>query len=132
MSSEIEKIVAEAPANNLPSWEECRLIIENDEFRQRAAAGREGHVLDTPRTTLEPTELHRFIYEYDDADPVASAWFLHRLEKLVASLSQPPAVDEAIAAMTQAEREEFLGRFCARYCLHCAAADPRCQCWNDE
>jgi hypothetical protein len=29
------------------------------------------------------SELHRFIYEYDDADPYRSAWFLHRLERLL-------------------------------------------------
>ncbi len=69
-----------APANHLPSWKECKLIIENYEFRQRAKAGLEGAVLDTPPTTPEPTAIHRFIYEYDDADSYRSEWFMHRLE----------------------------------------------------
>jgi hypothetical protein len=83
-----------APPNTLPSWDECCLIIDNAEFGKRASAGLEGSVLDTPPTTPEPTELHRFIHEYDDADPYRSAWFLHRLERLlneVRALTAPGA-----------------------------------------
>jgi len=72
-----------APENSLPDWSECNRIIENYEFRKRAKAGLEGSVIDTTPTTPEPTELHRFIYEYDDADAYRSAWFLHRLELLL-------------------------------------------------
>lgn len=49
------------PENKLPSWDACHEAIE---------VGQE-------------TPLHRFIYEYDDADSVCSAWFLHRLETLI-------------------------------------------------
>ena len=91
-----------APENSLPSWSECNLIIENDEFRKRAAAGLEGQVLDTPRTTPKPTALHYFIHEYDDADPYRSGWFLHRLECVLkeAAYTPPqrkPLMDEEIA-----------------------------------
>ena len=80
----------QAPENSLPTWSECNLIIENDEFRKRAEAGLEGQVLDTPRTTPEPTALHRFIHEYDDSDPYRSAWFLHRLECVLKEVTTPP------------------------------------------
>jgi hypothetical protein len=69
-----------APHNSLPDWYECQRILDNADFRKRAEAGLEGQVLATPPSTPEPTELHRFIYEYDDADPHRSAWFLHQLE----------------------------------------------------
>jgi hypothetical protein len=75
--------VEPAPENGLPTWDDCQLIIENFGFRQKAEAGLEGQVLDTPQSTPNPTELHRFIYEYDDADPYRSAWFMHRLEALL-------------------------------------------------
>ena len=79
----------QAPENSLPTWSECDLIIQNDDFRKRAEAGLEGQVLDTPRTTPVPTELHRFIHEYDDADPYRSAWFLHRLECVLKEAATP-------------------------------------------
>jgi hypothetical protein len=95
----------QAPANSLPTWGECNLIIENHEFRIRAEAGLEGAVLDTPPTTPVPTELHRFIYEYDDADECRSAWFMHRLEKLLEETAlaarQAPSVEQEIAAMSK-------------------------------
>ena len=88
---EQEPVVGEqAPENSLPTWSECNLIIENDEFRKRAEAGLEGQVLDTPRTTPEPTALHYFIHEYDDSDPYRSAWFLHRLECVLKEVTTPP------------------------------------------
>jgi hypothetical protein len=73
-----------APPHSLPEWHECQSVIENYEFHLRVIAGNEGPQLVTvdpdPR---EPTELERFIYEYDDADSYRSEWFLHRLEKLI-------------------------------------------------
>ena len=70
----------EAPPNNLPNWSECLLRVENSAFiAKRIAEG--GHKAE-PDSKLAD-ELHRFIYEYDDADPYRSAWFLHRLEKLL-------------------------------------------------
>lgn len=73
----------QAPLHDLPTWTECDLIIENHEFRQRAAAGLEGAVLDLPEVMPAPTALHRFIHEYDDSDPYRSDWFMHRLELVV-------------------------------------------------
>jgi hypothetical protein len=64
-----------APPHKLPTWHDCALLIHNSDFRKSGNAERlEGPI------SPEPTELHRFIYEYDDADPYRSAWFLHRLE----------------------------------------------------
>lgn len=65
------------PPNNLPTWAECALRVDNSDFiAKRVSDGGYGPEPDS----LLATELHRFIYEYDDADPYRSAWFLHRLE----------------------------------------------------
>lgn len=87
-----------APESSLPNWSECNRIIENHVFRQRAAAGLEGQVIDTPPTSPEPTELHRFIYEYDDSDSYRSAWFMHRLEKVIAEVSRPATEADSSSA----------------------------------
>lgn len=69
-----------APPNGLPTWDECATRVENSDFiAKRIAEGGYGAEPDS----LLATELHRFIYEYDDADPYRSAWFLHRLERLL-------------------------------------------------
>jgi len=70
----------QAPPNNLPTWAECALRVDNSDFIvKRVAEGGYGPEHDS----LLATELHRFIYEYDDADPYRSAWFLHRLELVI-------------------------------------------------
>lgn len=69
-----------APPNSLPDWDECAMRVANSDFiAKRVAEGGHGPEHDSKLAT----ELHRFIYEYDDADPYRSAWFLHRLEKLI-------------------------------------------------
>lgn len=70
----------EAPPHNLPNWSECALRVENSDFIAKRIA--EGGYGAEPDSKLA-TELHRFIYDYDDADSYGSAWFLHRLEKLL-------------------------------------------------
>ena len=70
----------EAPPNSLPNWSECALRVENSDFIEKRVAG--GGYGAEPDSLLA-SELHRFIYEYDDADPYRSAWFMHRLEKLL-------------------------------------------------
>lgn len=51
--------------------------VENSDYiAQRIAEGGYGPEKDDKLASA----LHRFIYEYDDLDPVRSAWFLHRLE----------------------------------------------------
>lgn len=81
-----------APASSLPDWDECQMRVANSDFiAQRVAEGGYGADHDTKLAT----ELHRFIYEYDDADPHRSAWFLHRLEKLLAETkAQAPVADQ--------------------------------------
>lgn len=74
-----------APANNLPDWKECRLRVENSEhIEKRISEGGFGFEEDG----YYANELHKFIHDYDDADPYKSAWFLHRLEKLIEFVKQ--------------------------------------------
>lgn len=81
----------EAPAHNLPDWAECSLRVANSKFiAKRVADGGYGSEYED----MLASELHRFIYEYDDADSYRSAWFLHRLE-----LTLQEAKQEAIAAL---------------------------------
>lgn len=69
-----------APPNNLPSHSECAQRVHSSDFiAKRVAEGGHGPDADSRLAT----ELHRFINEYDDADPYRSAWFLHRLELLL-------------------------------------------------
>ena len=69
-----------APPNSLPTFDECVLRVENSNFlEKRVAGGGYGSEHDSKTAS----QLHRFIYEYDDADPVRSSWFLHRLELLL-------------------------------------------------
>lgn len=69
-----------APPNSLPTWGECEVRVKNSDFlAKRRAEGGYGPEADSKLAT----QLHRFIYEYDDADPYRSAWFLHRLELLL-------------------------------------------------
>lgn len=72
-----------APTNSLPDWDECALRVANSDFIAKRVA--EGGYGAEPDSKLA-TQLHRFIYEYDDADPFRSSWFLHRLELLVNEL----------------------------------------------
>jgi hypothetical protein len=66
-----------APPHGLPSWGESQLRVENSDFVAKRKA--EGGYGEEPGG-LYANDLHRFIYEYDDADPHKSAWFMHRLE----------------------------------------------------
>lgn len=78
-----------APANSLPDWSECSARVGNSDFiEERISNGGYGADADSKLATA----LHRFIYEYDDADPVRSSWFMHRLEMLIAEVS-PRAAD---------------------------------------
>ena len=70
-------VLGAAPPNNLPTWAECAMRVDNSDFIARRVA--DGGYGPEPDSKLA-TQLHRFIYEYDDADPYRSAWFLHRLE----------------------------------------------------
>lgn len=86
-----------APPNNLPAWDECSLRVENSDFiAKRIADGGHGPDQDSELAT----ELHRFIYEYDDEDPYRSAWFMHRLE-LVIEEAAKEAATKANGALLQ-------------------------------
>ena len=74
-----------APKNNLPTWHECQLRVENSDYvDKRAAEG--GHGPDNDSKLA--SQLHRFIYEYDDADPYRSEWFLYRLQMVLEEAKQ--------------------------------------------
>lgn len=76
-----------APTSSLPDWSECAMRVANSDFlAKRVAEGGYGPEHDSKLAT----ELHRFIYEYDDADAYRSAWFLHRLEKLINEVKSQP------------------------------------------
>ncbi|GAB2704176.1 hypothetical protein [Comamonas sediminis] len=103
-SAHLKTAEGDAPPSNLPSWEECQLRVSNSEFiAKRIAEGGYGAEHDSKLAT----ELHRFIHEYDDADSYRSAWFRHRLEKLlhevtaqaVAAQAAPAAVAVALAQL---------------------------------
>jgi hypothetical protein len=66
----------DAPEHNLPDWTECSLRVDNAKYMKDNGLNDEGD-------SLLPNPIHEFIYEYDDADPYRSAWFMHRLEKLI-------------------------------------------------
>lgn len=70
-----------APGNSLPDWSECSLRVENSNYLAKRKAG--GGYGPEESTAPQATELHRFIYEYDDADLYRSAWFMYRLELLL-------------------------------------------------
>ena len=89
-----------APPSNLPSWEECQLRVSNSEFiAKRIAEGGYGAEHDSKLAT----ELHRFIHEYDDADSYRSAWFRHRLEKLLHEVAAQAVEAQAPAAVAVPE-----------------------------
>jgi len=70
----------DAPKNSLPDWFECELRVKNSKFIEKRV--NEGGYGAEPDSKLA-SQVHHFIYEYDDADPYRSEWFLHRLELLL-------------------------------------------------
>jgi len=69
----------EAPTNSLPTYEECALRVGNAKYLKDNNLENDASHHGTPL----PTPLHEFIYEYDCADAYKSAWWMHRLEKLI-------------------------------------------------
>lgn len=61
--------------------------VDNSDFLEKRKT--EGGYGPEPDSLLA-TELHRFIYEYDDADPYRSAWFRHRLELVLNEARSTP------------------------------------------
>ena len=95
-----------APPNSLPDWDECAMRVANSDFiDRRVSEGGYGPEHDTKLAT----QLHRFIYEYDDADPYRSAWFLRRLELLLNEVrATPPAEVEERRELSDAEIDKLI------------------------
>ena len=92
-----------APPNSLPSWSECALRVGNSDFiAKRVAEGGYGAEGDS----ILANALHRFIYEYDDADPYRSAWFLHRLEQVITECASPP--QRQWVGLTDEDKDEII------------------------
>lgn len=62
-------------AIELPSWSECRRLLENEQWCKE-----NGH---TQIEEEKPTELHRYIYEEEPAGEEHSKNFRERLSKLI-------------------------------------------------
>jgi hypothetical protein len=82
----------DTPSNNLPDWKECSLRVGNSKYAEEERGG------EFSDGAPYANELHRFIYEYDDSDPYRSAWFLHRLEKLIEFVKSDS--DELVRCLT--------------------------------
>ena len=80
-SGQVDTIVMpdDAPTNNLPTYEECALRVSNAEYLKENDLENDDFYHDA----LLPNPIHEFIYEYDCADRYKSAWWMHRLEKLI-------------------------------------------------
>lgn len=90
----------QAPPNSLPSWSECAMRVDNSDFiAKRVAEGGYGPEADSKLAS----QLHRFIHEYDDADPYRSAWFLHRLELVVNEAKAQAAAGVALGDGSRTE-----------------------------
>jgi hypothetical protein len=76
----VEEVGKEAPPHTLPTWDQCAIRVGNSKFiAKRVAEGGYGPEYDS----LLADELHRFIHEYDEDDPIRSGWFMHRLERML-------------------------------------------------
>ncbi|MFA6271027.1 MAG: hypothetical protein WC657_07535 [Candidatus Paceibacterota bacterium] len=107
-----------APPNSLPDWSECAIRVDNSDFiAKRVAEGGYGPDADT----MLATELHRFIYEYDDADSYGSAWFLHRLELVIAEANREASKEiNEVNERLWAELDEIKEK--TGYNAYCAAS----------
>lgn len=62
-----------------PDWEMCRLKVDNEAYRLK-----NGYVHEvTCEADMTPTALERFLYEYEDADPVRNGQFLDMLRAVI-------------------------------------------------
>ena len=75
-----------SPLSDLPSWEDCKIRVANREFIEKE----ELNINDFPEPHNMPNELHEFLYEYDESDDYKSAWFRHRLERLINKVKSNP------------------------------------------
>lgn len=68
----------------LPTWLECSEIMDEEINPQDVEFPRYG----------VPTQLHKFIYEYDDADPVRSDIFMNMLKLLIEEIKTGRVTNE--------------------------------------
>lgn len=91
----------EAPSHSLPNWSECNLRVGNSEWLKDNDRKPE-------HDSLTANPLHEFIYEYDDSDAYKSAWFLHRLEKLIGFIKSEQVPAPEVAKLAEALEEARL------------------------
>lgn len=88
----------EAPSHSLPDWSECNLRVGNSEWLK-------DNDREPEHDSLTANPLHEFIYEYDDSDAYKSAWFLHRLEKLIGFIKSEQVPTSEVAKLVEALEE---------------------------
>jgi uncharacterized protein len=105
------------PLNSISSNEDLKLI---DECKKRdigviAMKGLSGGLITNAATTFT------FLRQFDNLVPI---WGIQRekeLDEFIALENNPPALDEAMMALIQKDRDELRGAFCrgCGYCLPC-------------
>ena len=76
-----------APSSNLPTWRDSMIRVQNRIYIK--VNGLENDDFLNDEETMSNV-LHEFIYEYDCTDEYKSAWWRHRLEKLVKAIKENP------------------------------------------
>jgi hypothetical protein len=92
----------DAPKNSLPSWEECSLRVANSKYVEQRVGG--GYYDENVKYA---NQLHKVIYEYDDADPYRSAWFLHRLELLINEITSANTAPQPVVDVNAQDAERY-------------------------
>ncbi len=82
-----------------------------------AMKGLAGGLLTNPRA------CHAFMKQYDNVVPIWGIQYLEELEQWLAVSEEDPDMDEELAAVIRADRQELAGSFCrgCGYCMPCPA-----------
>jgi hypothetical protein len=70
----------------LPAWGMCQLKVQNEEYRRKNGLPHE-IMCEADQT---PTALERFLYEYEDADPVRNEQFLRMFKAVLVEARSTP------------------------------------------
>lgn len=86
----------------LPAWGDCALKVNNYAWREK-----EGH---THLVEDCPSALERFIFEYEDADPLKEKQFREMLLAVVVELTQPLTAREIDLSERTSQRDAWRER----------------------